>query len=572
MKKKSKFLNICFSVASFIILLIFVTNIITVLGWLIKIPISKYHLLLAFIATTILNYYLQFRYKNISKYEYIVSMGIAILCFGFSLYIANLFLDISYDGGWYHSISIIRLADGWNPIYEFVNSGQFGDVYIDSYACKSIWGFGAAVYSLFGNLNSIKIISSLVSLSVIFLSISIFGNFTKNKYQLILIIILSICIGFNPIYLQQMFTNYIDSTLGLYCIFYVLLFISFYLKQNDFSNILFDVLIIACIALMTNTKLTGLFFAATFFGLYIIFKLISDIKTKNFNWHWFKKMFVTGFIGVCAAVFIGINPFITNVIHGHNMFYPILGAEKIEVMGANIPESFRSKSNLKKLILANFSETSNSTNYFDTHFLNPLQFNYITQFSNLSFDTRVGSFGALYPLIMYIVIISLLLFSKKLLKSDENSLLKKSIFLSILFILIVGILFSESWWGRYYSILWIVPLLIAIYYSLEKNKIIKCISIIIAILALINIYNVYNAIYNKNLLDSRKTTDYISTLEGKKVQFWCYDLDGKWNYSYIRYFEENNVEAIALDEPLEEYDYVGYNISIKIIEEDDNEK
>ena len=122
MKKKSKFLNICFSVASFIILLIFVTNIITVLGWLIKIPISKYHLLLAFIATTILNYYLQFRYKNISKYEYIVSMGIAILCFGFSLYIANLFLDISYDGGWYHSISIIRLADGWNPIYEFVNS------------------------------------------------------------------------------------------------------------------------------------------------------------------------------------------------------------------------------------------------------------------------------------------------------------------------------------------------------------------------------------------------------------------------------------------------------------------
>ena len=58
MKKKSKLLNICFSVASFIILLIFVTNIITVLGWLIKIPISKYHLLLAFIATTILNYYL----------------------------------------------------------------------------------------------------------------------------------------------------------------------------------------------------------------------------------------------------------------------------------------------------------------------------------------------------------------------------------------------------------------------------------------------------------------------------------------------------------------------------------
>lgn len=566
MLKKETALNTLFSAASLIILLIISVNLLSIFGWLMKIPISKFHFPLACIISIISNYFIQKRYRKMLLKEYIISVFLVILCFCLSLFVANQFLDVSYDGAWYHSIAIIRMKEGWNPIYELINSGQFGDVYIDSYSNKSIWNFGACIYALFNNLNSIKIISSLMAFAVTFLGISIFGKCTTSKTQFLIVTIVSICIGFNPIYLQQMYTNYIDSTLGLYCIFYVMLFLSYYLKQTDFHDMSFSILIICCIALMTNTKLTGLYFAATFFAFYIIIQIIKDIKLKKFNMKWFKKMFITGFIGVVVALIIGINPFITNVVRGHNVFYPILGSEKIEVMGANIPESLRSKSNLEKIIIANFSETVNSTSYRATKLQNPLAFN-DDGYQNLNQDTRVGAFGKLFSLSLYITIITLLIFSKKLLKKEENSDLKKAIFWTILFIMANAILFSESWWGRYYPIIYIIPLILAIYYFLEGNKKMKIVSLVITTLLLINNLKVANAIYDFQMVNSKSTTDFISEIEGKKVLFWCYDPDKKWDYSYQTYFKEHNINAISADSEIEEYDFKGYNIEIKILDD-----
>ncbi len=567
MKNKDKFLDICFSSATLLILLILITNLITVLGWVVKIPMTSFHLPLSIIVTIILNYFLQTKYRGLSKKNYCISIFIFIIVFVVSLLIANMFLDISYDGAWYHSIAILKISEGWNPIYELINSGEFGDEFINSYACKGIWSFGASVYSFIGNINSTKIISSLVAFSVIFLSISIFGKLCKNKWQLILIIFLSIFIGFNPIYIEQLWTNYIDSTLGLYTIFYVLLFISFYLKQTDFTDKIFNILIISCIAIMTNTKLTGLYLAATFFGFYVLLKIFNDIKNKSFNFKWFKKMFWTGFIGVTIAFVIGINPFVTNVVRGHHILYPIFGSEKIEVMGENIPIAFRGKTNLEKLILANFSSTSNSIELVNNKFENPLDLDLINEYSNLSYDTRVCSFGTIFTLVLYILILSLIIFARKIIKGKSNKLLKGTFFLSCLFILLNAMIFSESWWGRYYVIIWIIPLLIAIYFVIEKDKILNIIALLIIVLTFINVGCTTIAMYNKSL-NAREISDYISSLEGKKIEFWCYDSTGKWDYFYLKYFEENDVLATPVENEIEDYDFQGVNIQIKIIEED----
>ena len=220
--QKKNVLDICFSVAVEIILLIVTVNIINTLGWLVKISITPFHLPLAFILSSFINYLIQCKIIKIRLKDYIISLITFILIFIISLGIVNMFLDVSYDGAWYHSIAIIRLKEGWNPIYEYINSGQFGDVYIDSYANKSIWGFGATVLALFNNLNTTKIISTLVAFAVSFLALKIFGEYAKKKIHWLIIIVLSLTIGFNPIVLSQIFSNYIDSTLGLYTIFYCL--------------------------------------------------------------------------------------------------------------------------------------------------------------------------------------------------------------------------------------------------------------------------------------------------------------------------------------------------------------
>ena len=564
--KKNNFLNILFSISTFIILLVFFTNLLCVLGWLVKIPITAFHLPIAFLLTAYINYLLNKRYKKINKKDYLITISGMIFIFVIALIVARSFWDVSYDGAWYHSIAFLRLSDGWNPIYELINSGQFGDVFIDSYSNKSIWSFAAAVYSLLRNINAAKVLSTLLAFSVTFLSISIFGKYAKDKFTFFLIIIISSLIAFNPIYMSQVFSNYIDSSLGLYSIYYLLLFISYYLEQVDFDNLLFDFLIISCIALMINTKLTGLFLSAIFFSLFIIPKFCSKIIHRNFKTEWFKQMFLTGFFGLVFALLIGINPFITNIIRGHNIFYPILGSERIEVMGDNVPEAIRNKTNLEKIIIVNNSRTSNSVEFLETKYQNPLNID-VESYMNISFDTRVGSFGNMFITIMYLSIISFVVFFKYILKKNEDiKKIKNSIFLAILYIIITALLFSESWWGRYYPILYIIPALLAFYYILTNNKYMKYCGIIIIILMTVNISLICSNVLAREKEKSEPIMNFIENNKNKKVIFWCYDPTKKWDYAYMRYFKQNSIEAQVAEREFDNADFIGYNIEIKFID------
>jgi len=243
--KKNKILDICLSFATFFLLFFLITNLVTVLGWLVKIKISFLHLPISFVITNILNYLLHRKKLDLKFYS--VSIIIQILVILVALFIANMFMDVSYDGAWYHLTTIINMKNGWNPIYEVLETEYYGDVFINGYACKSIWLFGANVLALFGNIDSTKIISTLMSFSVVCFSLYIFGNKAKTKFQWIITICVSILFALNPVYIGQIFTNYIDSTLGLVLTIYVLLFLSMYLHIFDFKDKIFCLICILCI-------------------------------------------------------------------------------------------------------------------------------------------------------------------------------------------------------------------------------------------------------------------------------------------------------------------------------------
>jgi len=560
-KVKKYIIDTSFSLAVFFIGLIFITNLITVLGWLIKVPITRLHFPISFLITTILNYILQKKIRNISLKQYLISIVIAIFVVIVALFIANQFMDISYDGSWYHLNSMIRMKEGWNPIYELINSGHFGDQFINPYSCKSFWSFGASVYSFMGNMNSSKIISTLLMSAVFFLGIAVFGKLAKTKFTFFIIILCSFLIALNPIYISQMYTNYLDSTLGLLVLFYIILFTSLLLKQMNFKNIEFSILVVISIALMMNIKLTGLFFAAMFFFLFVIKELILIYKNKD--WKYFKKLFLTGFIGLVFGVILGINPYITNIVRGNHIFHPIFGEEKIEVMGGNVPEGIRHKSNIEKILLAHLSKTSNSTYKEDLSFQNPLNFSNLS-YENINQDTRIGSFGGLFPLITYISIISLAL-SLIFIKNEKNTLEKSALFISIGIILIVALIFSESWWGRYYVALWILPILLSIYYLLSNNWLQKSCACVIIFLMLINVSLVYRSIYILNNTLSKPVMEYIDSIKGKTVTYTTVDpVDKKFELALRVYMEEHGIKAIV-DNFEENHDFELYMVKIKVV-------
>ncbi|MEG0994976.1 MAG: hypothetical protein RSE91_03315 [Bacilli bacterium] len=564
--KKKIWINTLFSISTFIILLIFITNLFIVLGWLVKIPITKLHFPLAVIISFIVNYLIQKKYRDTTLKEYLFTIIFGIIIIGFSLLISNLFFDISFDGGWYHSDAIVRLKNGWNPIYELINNGMFSDVYNDCYASKSVWGFSAAVYSFTGFINSTKIMSTLLAIGVSCFSISIFGKITKNKIQLIAIILISLLIGFNPIYLSQMYTNYLDSSLGLLSIFYILLFMAKELKQMDFKDRPFQILCSLLIAIMMNIKLTGLFFAAVFFLLFVIKDFYKILKQKDSKA--FLRIFFTGFIGVMLGLFLGINPYLTNVIRGHNIFHPIFGSEKIEVMGANVPEALRDKTNIEKIIFANFSKSAIGTKLEETVFKSPLNIS-LMEYKGMNQDTRVGSFGAAFALLLTISSLVTIIYSKQLFmkeKNEELNTIKKALWKTIIIILIIAVIFPEAWWGRYYVPLFIIPLLIAIYLIFQSSKIKQTIAIIIILINVGNSLLVEGGLLKYNVENSTPMTEYLQTIKGKHVYYNCYDPGfHKWERAFGAYFEEFDVHGIPNYDKLE-YDFIGGKTSIKVID------
>ena len=69
---------------------------------------------------------------------------------------ASVFPDNSWDGLAYHQEAVLRLAAGWNPLFE--SSGSYGtgeELYLDHYA-KGPWIAAAAVLKATGHVEAGK--------------------------------------------------------------------------------------------------------------------------------------------------------------------------------------------------------------------------------------------------------------------------------------------------------------------------------------------------------------------------------------------------------------------------------
>lgn len=564
MKEKTRnlIISLTYSISFFYLMLIFINSVLSVLGFIVKIPITFFHFPLSLILTIILNYFVQKKYKNMELKPYVISVLIAVVGIIISLIIANMYMDVSYDGTWYHLNAIIRLKQGWNPIYKYINTGYFGDVFIDSYSCKAFWMFGASVYSFFGNIDSTKIISTIMMFGVLSFSISVFIKYAKNRIQLIFMLFTSFMIALNPVYISQIYTNYLDSTLGLLLTLYILIFISMYLKQQNFNNNDFCLLIIMSISIMMNIKLTGLFFVAIFCVLYLIKEFWQIYVTKN--WKYFFRIVVVGIISLTFGFFIGLNPYLTNPVRGHHIFYPIFGEERIEVMGANVPEALRGRSSLEKLILANFSTTTNYTSKELSKLNKPFDFTF-DNYRGMNQDTRVGGFGSLFSTILLITLVTIIINSKEIVKRSTIPF-NNTLLISILIIFAVSLIFGESWWARYYVVLWLIPIFISIYSFYNKHFINKMLSILILIIMTINCCFVYRQIRLYNEEFSKPTMNFINSIENKNVVITTIKPDGgEFVFSILNYLKEHNINVVV-DNENQHWDHIGAYVKIKVLD------
>ncbi len=566
--KRINFIDYFYNISLLILIFIFITCFISSLGFLFHITITKFHMLFSLSISYLIYNIIAKKSKNSKINNSICILLSFVFLMVIAVIISNLYMDISYDGVWYHLRCIIKLKDGWNPIYESINTGNWGDIFMDSYPCKASWIFGANIFALTNNINSTKILSILLSFCTFSISLKFFNQILKCKYKNILITIISLIICLNPIFISQVFTNYLDASLGLMLTIYFIVLAGYYFNFFDNKDIYFKVIIIILIALMMNMKLTGLFYAAIF---YILFYIICYKKILKLNLlKEFKTIFFTGLFGVLTGIIIGINPYITNVLNGNNPFYPIIGDNKIEVMGENVPKSIREKTNLEKLLVVNLSNTTNSINPYDYNFKNPLSVT-TNELDSIQHDTKVGGFGPLFPLVIYISCIGIVILLYEYYKNNLSLVQKKINILSIL-VLIVALFFSESWWARYFIILWLVPIFTFVSLIIDNKRAKRIVGYLIVFVMIINIFLVSKATYNRQTIFSKPIMNYIDKIpKNNSIEYTV--TDPNFIFTYEEYFKNKNINANFVNHKIdEECDFKGINICIKEVDKNELQK
>lgn len=425
--------------------------------------------------------YSYFRVKEDSNFSFkrgILYYLIYILLINLISLISQSIWDGSVDGRWYHSEAILRLTDGWNPIYYKLKNVDKWSYYY----CKSTWYTAANIKMFLGDMEKSKLYNIFFEITTIILSIPFIKNFFNTKTFKIPIIG-AIIFFLNPIAWSQRFTFYQDSTLGLLLI--MLIMISFfvwkdksgiYRKSNFFA--------LFCVAaFLANVKFTGLAYASLYLFLFLIFFIFTRNKEQS------KKLFLfllSSFLII--TIVLGFSPYVKNTIENKNPFYPLIGKDTIDIMTPNTPQSIKDMNYLEKFIASQYLSPEGdlskkySFKYQDLFEMKDKR-NYMGP------DSRIRGFGIISFILMPLTIILTLLY---IFIRGKN---KAFFFVIVLSVILTGIFSKEIWWARYFSYFWIMPVMVTCAFFNNKSVFSKFLAIISFIVIVINgVHYIFNSV------------------------------------------------------------------------------
>ena len=551
--------------AFLLLLILFVPVVVSLIGFLINISISAFH----FIISTVLSIIILTIYSNKKGElkEGILSIILSIILLTISILLTWNLYDFSYDGVNYHLHSVISLTNGWNPIKEVLKTGYYADMNANYFAAKGVWYYSASIAKLFNNLNVTKtyiFLSTFVSFLLVYYVI--LETKLINKMSNMFNFMISLFIVFNPVIMYQYMTNYTDVYMSNLIL--ILVFSLLYITKNN-DNKIISIIAMISIMIMGNIKVTGIFFAFIFCAFYFVLWCYQAFKTKNIK-NLIDKTLPLILAGI-LIFFIGLNPYFTNIKNGKNMFHPVLGKEKIDLVGANCPVKLQNRNNLKQITYSIISTVNNYVEEEKYVVKNPLRIEK-EEFVNTSFDIRLGGWGALFFLIVIISMIFAIFIIINYYKNKKNK--KKTPFNLILTlytfitIILVALIFPDAWWARYYPVIWILPLLLLIMstYVFENKRIISYVAIVVmglmicnnAILyySTTNFYNDQNAIMTEELSSCKNNECIVLTSKGL------------FGFTVTEMFKRNNSKIELVDSIDYDWDYDMWLMKTKVIEKE----
>jgi len=440
-----------------------------------------------------------------------------------SVLLSKSFYDISWDGQTYHQEAVIQLANGWNPFHQISSPEEVHKIWLTHYA-KGSWIDAAALYQLTHSIETSKAFNILFIISSFFLGISALINIPRINVAQALI--LSGLLAFNPVSICQSLSFYIDGQqasllVSLLAISYLLIVRTEYIR-------LLNVVYLANICILANIKFTSLVYASI-----LIFSLIVWLLIKR-NSHIAVKVVIVGSLSLLLGVgFIGYNPYVTNTFYHGHPFYPLAGANKIDIISTNIPKNFIGKNRLEKLFLSTFSESASTYPPEASKLKLPLTIQSVKEreyFTNT--DVRVAGFGPLFSgAIILTLIVCLLSLRRDLIKTRMTVLIASLLMSSIL-------INPEAWWARYVPQLWMLPLLFTILALSLKSNILNFLGYAIIVVLLANILMVSSIYFENNFKMSQAIEQQLSNISNNN-QMLIVNFYQDFRSNRIRFVEKD---------------------------------
>ena len=505
------FANFCLILGSHNLVFISSTLLISSFFFLFKLPISPFVVVFALIISMIWCWWISKKYfgDNDQKHGIIVLLLLSI--FYVSLFsciaISGSFFDISWDGQTYHQGTIIRLANGWNPVYSDVPGEIPDSIWINHYS-KGAEINAAALSKVTGDMEECKVINLLLIITTFLIAcatIILTSGFTKLRFALAL----GFLISMNPVSICQSLNFYVDGQLAsaASCLLCLILLLS---KRID---ILVLISLISTIIIIINIKFLGIIYALIF-SLGLLYWIFVYQKEKLVLIS--KCLFLSFLVG---SLIVGYNPYVTNTIDHGNPLYPILGSN-VDIITYNKPVSFLNMNPIENFFSSIFSYPTAGVNAAESKI--PFVFS-LEDFDAFRYpDVRISGFG---PLFSGAIILSLFNLFGILVITKRCKILKNSdisIKLLIFVLIIISVLINpESWWARYVPQLWLIPIFSLLFLPHTKNKLLNYSSCFLILILFINVIMISSVYLNYQILGTEnlnKQFDDLSSLNDKEIK------------------------------------------------------
>lgn len=387
------FVLFCVSSLSFLL-------IVTTLFFVIKKPLSATYLIPSIILSlTFTFWYLQSITENLVKSITIllVSGLFFLITFSTSFLIASKFYDISYDGQAYHQEAIVQFSRGWNPVYMVLQNEATANLerWLNHYP-KGIWIFSATLYDLTGEIETGKVLSVFAIFLAFICSLWVLLSF--EKISLFVKLFISLLLAINPVAIYQSLSYYLDGILVSFLLCLVFVAVKLVITKDKRLLWPFSFLLV----ILANVKLSSVVFAYTFVGAFIFYLWITD---KHFQALRVLKYTTLAF--VVGVLFVGFNPYITNLSMKGHPLYPAMGKNAYDYVPTNTPENYWSMVSPMRLVMSIFSYSSHArgaNQYGQLKMPFSIGEKELSAFRET--NTKIGGFGPLFSGVIFLTLIA----------------------------------------------------------------------------------------------------------------------------------------------------------------------